>query len=325
MTRLPRFPFVLCALLGGVAAPSALAQTFPVKPIRIVMPHPTGGGTDFVLRLIGPKLTERLGQQTIIDSRPGASGAIGMQIATRAAPDGYTLVLGAVGPVAVNPSLYSKLAYDPINELAPITGLVSALNVLVVHPSLPVKTVKQFVALGKARPGQLKFGSSSIGNTDHLAGELFKSMAGIDMVHIPYKGGAQLAIDLVAGQIELVFANYQNVSSQIGAGRLREIASTSLKRWPTRPELPTVAESGVPDFEVTNWYGLFAPAGTPAEVIQLLNAETIRALNLPDVRERLASQGMIPFTHTPAELLAHLRADTVKWARVVKASGARVD
>jgi len=301
------------------------AQTYPVKPIRFLMPHPTGAGMDFVSRTVAQKLTESWGQQVIVDSRPGAGGIIGLQLAARAAPDGYTLVPTSIGPLTVNPSLYAKLPYDTLRDFEPVTTLISALNILVVHPSVPAKSVKELIALGKARPKQLRYASSAHGNTDHLAGEMFKSMTGVDWVHVPYKGGGPAAIAILSGEVEAIFAVYQNVAAHVNSGKIRVLAVSGPKRWPTLPDLPTVAEAGVPGFEVDNWYGLVAPAKTPRDLIGRINAEVVRVLQLPDVRKVLGDNGMIPLPSTPEEFGAHLRAEITKWAKVVKEAGVRVD
>ena len=312
---------LLAAGTSGIVS----AQSYPAKTVRVIIAYPAGGGVDFVARLLSQRLSESWGQQVVVDSRPGGGGNIGTQIASRAPADGYNLLLSPLGPLVINPSLFSKLPFDPARDFDPVTSLISALNLLVVHPSLPVKSVKELVALAKARPGQLKFASSSHGNTDHLAGELFKSLAGVDMVHVPYKGGAPATLDLVAGQVEVFFGPVQNVMSNVQAGRLRMLAAATAKRWPTMPDLPTIAEAGVPGFAVENWYGMLVPARTPKEIIATLNTELLRVLALPDVRERLASNGMIPFPSTPEQFAAYIKAETAKWAKVVKDSGARVD
>jgi|LNFM01.1.fsa_nt_gb tripartite-type tricarboxylate transporter receptor subunit TctC len=312
---------LLAAGTSGIVS----AQSYPAKTVRVIIAYPAGGGVDFVARLLSQRLSESWGQQVVVDSRPGGGGNIGTQIASRAPADGYNLLLSPLGPLVINPSLFSKLPFDPARDFDPVTSLISALNLLVVHPSLPVKSVKELVALAKARPGQLKFASSSHGNTDHLAGELFKSLAGVDMVHVPYKGGAPATLDLVAGQVEVFFGPVQNVISNVQAGRLRMLAAATAKRWPTMPDLPTIAEAGVPGFAVENWYGMLVPARTPKEIIATLNTELLRVLALPDVRERLASNGMIPFPSTPEQFAAYIKAETAKWAKVVKDSGARVD
>jgi len=317
-------PLLLPAFCIG-AMGVASAQTYPAKPVRVIIAYPPGGGVDFVGRLLAQKLTESWGQQVLVDSRAGGGGNIGTQIASKAPADGYTLLLSPLGPLVINPSLFSKLPFDPARDFDPVTTVISALNLLVVHPSLPVKSVKELIALAKAKPGQLKFASSSHGNTDHLAGELFKSMTGVNMLHVPYKGGAPATMDLIAGQVEVFFGPLQNVAPHIQAGKLRSLAATSAKRWPSMPDLPTIAESGVPGFEVDNWYGLLTPVKAPKEIIASLNADVGKVLQLPDVKERLASNGMIPFPSSPEQFAAHMKVETAKWAKVVKESGARVD
>jgi tripartite-type tricarboxylate transporter receptor subunit TctC len=312
----------LASLGCAVAAP---AENYPGKPIRFLMPHPAGAGMDFVSRTVAQKLTEKWRQQVIVDSRPGGGGIIGLEMAKHAAPDGYTLVPTSIGPLAVNPSLYRKLPYDPVRDFAPITTLISALNILVVNPSIPAASVKELIALAKSRPGQLKFASSANGNTDHLAGELFKKLAGVDMVHIPYKGGGPAAVAIMSGEVDAIFAVYQNVAPQIQARRLRALAVATRERWPTLPDVPTVAEAGVPGFEVINWYGLLAPAKTPKEIITLVNSEVLRILQMPDVVKVLADNGMVPFTSTPEQFGAFLRSEIRKWAQVVKDANIRVD
>ena len=304
---------------------SAIAQAYPSKTVRMLMPHPTGAGMDFVVRTVSQKLTESWGQQVIVDSRGGAGGIIGLQLAAKAAPDGYTLVPSSIGPFAVNHSLYSKLPYDTLRDFEPITLLISALNVLVVHPSVPAKSARELIALAKARPGQLRYGSSAHGNTDHLAGEMLKSMTGIDIVHVPYKGGAPSAIAVVSGEIEMIFAVYQNVAPMVQAGKLRMLAVAGAKPWPEFRTLPTMSAAGVPGFDVENWYGLMAPARTPKEIISKVNADVLRVLQLPDVVEALAANGMIPLTSTPEQFGAYLKAEIVKWAKVVKDAGIKVD
>jgi tripartite-type tricarboxylate transporter receptor subunit TctC len=303
----------------------AVAQSYPSRPIRFLMPHPTGAGMDFVSRTVAQKLTASWGQQVIVDSRPGAGGVIGLQIAARASPDGYTLIPTSIGPLTVNPSLHRNLPYDTLKDFEPVTTLISALNILVVHPAVPANSVKELIALAKSRPGKLKYASSANGNTDHLAGELFKTMAGIDMVHIPYKGGGPAALAILSGEVDAIFAVYQNIAPMLKAGKLRVLAVAVAKRWPTLPEVPTVAEMGVPGFEVVNWYGLMAPARTPKEIITKVNKEVVRILQMPDVIDVLAANGMVPFPSTPEQFAAHLRSEIKKWAKVVKDSDIRVD
>lgn len=317
------------AMLSSVflisAALPAVAQTYPSKPIRFLMPHPAGAGMDFVSRTVANKLTESWGQQVIVDSRPGAGGIIGLQIAAKTTPDGYTFVPTSIGPLAVNPSLHRKLPYDPVRDFDTVTTLISALNILVVNPAVPVKSVKELIALAKSQPGKLKYASSANGNTDHLAGELFKMLAGVDMVHIPYKGGGPAALAILSGEVDAIFAVYQNIAPQLNAGKLRPLAVAVGKRWPTLPDVPTVAEMGLPGFEVVNWYGLVAPAGTPREIITKMNKEVVRILQMPDVVKVLADNGMVPLPSTPEQFSAFLKSEIKKWGKVVKDANIRVD
>lgn len=303
----------------------AFPQNYPNKPIRFLMPHPAGAGMDFVSRTVANKLTQSWGQQVIVDSRPGAGGVIGLQIAAKASPDGYTLVPTSIGPLTVNPSLYKNLPYDTLRDFDPVTTLISALNILVVNPSVPAKSVKELISLAKAKPGGLKYASSANGNTDHLAGELFKTLASIDMIHVPYKGGGSAAIAILNGEVDAIFAVYQNIAPLIKAGKLRVLAVAVSERWPTLPEVPTVAEMGVPGFEVVNWYGLVAPARTPKQIISKINKEVVRALQMPDVIDVLAQNGMVPLPSTPEQFGTFLRSEIKKWAKVVKDSNIRVD
>jgi len=308
----------------GIAG-HALSQEYPNKPIRFLMPHPVGAGMDFVSRTIANKMTASWGQQVIVDSRGGAGGVIGLQIAAKAPPDGYTLVPTSIGPLAVNPSLHRNLPYDTLRDFDPITTLISALNILVVNPSVPANSVKELIALAKAKPGQLKYASSANGNTDHLAGELFKTMAGINMVHVPYKGGGPASIAILNGEVDAIFAVYQNIAPMVKAGKLRVLAVAVADRWPTLPDVPTVAEMGAPGFQVINWYGMVAPAGTPKKIIAKVNKEVARILQMPDVVDLLAQNGMVPLLSTPEQFGSFLQSEIKKWAKVVKAANIRVD
>ena len=316
----------LAVLLSMGAYAAHAADAYPVKPIRIIITVAPGGGADITARAVGQKLTEAWGQQVIVDNRPGGNGIVGMDIAAHSTPDGYTIVEGTIGPVAVNTSLYSKLPYDPVNDFAPVARAVSALNVLVVHPSLPVHSVKELIAYAKANPGKLTFGSSGVGFADHLAGELFNTLAGVKMLHVPYKGGAPAMIDLVGGNIQLIFATVSTALASMKANRIRALAVTSAKRVEQFADLPTVAEAGVPGFAVDNWYGFQAPRGVPKTIVAKLHAEINRVLVLPDVKERLAELGIFPFTlPTPEAYGDYIKSEIVKYAKVVKDSGARAD
>ena len=297
---------------------TALAQQYPTKPIRFISPFAPGGGADITSRALASKLTPALGQQVMVDNRGGAGGMVGVDLAAKAPADGYTLVLGTIGNIAINPSLYSKMPYDPIRDLVPISRAANALNVLVIHPSLPVKDVKSFIALAKARPGQLNYGSSGPGAADHLAGELFNTMAGVKMVHIPYKGGAPAMLDLVAGNVQLVFSTVSTAIGSIQGGKIRPLAMAGNQRFERMPEVPTVSEAGLKGFEVNNWYGVFAPAGTPKDVVAKLNGEIVRALAMPDLKTRLLDAGIIAVSSTPEAFASYIQAETKKWAKVIR-------
>ncbi len=301
------------------------AQTWPSKPIRLISPFAPGGGADITARAIVPRLTSALGHPVIVDNRGGAGGMVGVDLAAKSPPDGYTIVLGTVGNIAVNPSLYSKMPYDPQKDLAPIGQIANALNVLVVHPSLPAKTVKEFIAVAKQNPGQLNFGSSGPGATDHLAGEIFNVMAGVKMVHIPYKGGAPAMLDLVAGQIQVVFSTVSTAIGAIQGNRIRAIAMTGNQRYERLPQIPTMAEGGLKGFEVNNWYGLFAPAGTPREIVARLHAETAKALAAPEVKTRLLDAGIIATSSTPEAFAAHIDAETKKLGKIIRSANIKVE
>ncbi|HKA43045.1 MAG TPA: tripartite tricarboxylate transporter substrate binding protein [Burkholderiales bacterium] len=309
-----------------ISSVARAADPYPVRPIRIIILVVPGGGADITSRAVGQKLTDAWGQQAIVDNRPGGNGVVGMDIAKHANPDGYTLVLGTIGPVAVNPSLYSKLPYDPVNDFAPVARAVSALNVLVVHPSLPVKSVKELIAYAKANPAKLNYGSSGVGFADHLAGELFNTLAGVKMQHVPYKGGAPAMIDLVGGNIQLIFATVSTALAGMKANRIRPLAVTSAKRVEQFADLPTVAESGVPGFAVDNWYGFQAPRGVPKAIVAKLHAEINRILTMADVTERLAGVGIFPFTlPTPEAYGEYIKTEIRKYEKVVKDAGVRAD
>jgi len=304
---------------------AVFAQGYPNKPIRLIVPWSAGGSTDIFARIIGQKLTESLGQQVVVDNRPGASGIIGFEAAAKAAPDGYTIVMGASG-FTTNTSMYSKLPYDAVKDFAPVSLMALAANLLVVHPSVQAESVKELIALAKSKPGQLNFASSSHGSTAHLAGELFKTMAGVDIVHIPYKGSAPAMVDLLGGHVSLMFDPIPSVLPHVKAGKLRLLAVTSDKRLPELPNVPTVAESGLPGFEIGPWFGVLAPAGTSKEIITKLNTEIVKIMHMPDVKERLSSQGFTAIIgSTPEQFADFIKADIAKWAKVVKDAGIRID
>jgi len=303
----------------------ALAETWPTRPIRFIVPFAPGGGGDVVGRIIGQRMSEQLGKPLVIDNRAGGGGTLGCELAAKAAPDGYTLLLGNVGPIAVGPALYPKLAYDPVRDFAPVTMIASFPNLLVANPGLPFKTVPELVAYAKSRPGALNFASAGAGTSTHLAGELFKSVAGIDVVHVPYKGGAAAMTDIIAGQVAYYFGTMPSSMPLAKAGKLRALAVTSLTRSPAAPEVPTIAESGYPKFETAAWYGLMFPTGTPREIVARTNAATMVVLALPDIRERLVHEGSEPLGSTPAQFGAYIKAEIAKWSGVVKAAHLKAD
>lgn len=320
-----RLLFGVFCLLSGAAVQSVEAQGYPSKPVRFVVPFAPGGPTDIFARAISSKLTDALGQPVVVDNRGGAGGNIGTELAARAAPDGYTLLLGTVGTHAINPSLYARVGFDPIKDFAPITLIADTPTLLAVHPSIPAKSVRELVALAKTRPGQLSYASAGNGSSNHLAGVLLCMMAGIDMVHIPYKGSGPALIDVIAGQVPVMFNNPASIMPHLKAGRLRAIAVSSAERSPLLPALPTLAESGVPGFEVRSWHGAFAPAATPRDIVNRLNADIVQALRQPDIKERFASQGVELVGNKPEEFAAFLQKEHAKWSKVVKASGARAN
>jgi tripartite-type tricarboxylate transporter receptor subunit TctC len=313
-----RMTNLLAGISVALAAATVSAQTWPTKSIRFISPFAPGGGADITARAIAAKLSSALGQQVLVDNRGGAGGMVGVEMAAKSPHDGYTIVIGTIGNIAINPSLYAKMPYDPIKDLAPISRAANALNVLVVHPSLPAKDVKSFIALAKARPGQLNYGSSGPGAADHLAGELFNTMAGVKMVHIPYKGGAPAMLDLVGGQVQLVFSTVSTAIGSIQAGKIRALGMTGNQRFERMPDIPTISEAGLKGFEVNNWYGLFAPAGTPKDIITRLNTEAVKALAMPDVKTHLLDAGIIAVSSTPEAFASYIQSETKKWAKVIR-------
>ena len=312
-----------CLAAALTCAAAAHGQSaYPQKPIRLIAPFAPGGGTDILARLFGQRMSETLGQPVIVDNRGGAGGTIGTEIAAKAPPDGYTLILVS-GSHAINPGLYRKLPYDAVDDFAPITQIATSPGILVVNPSLPVKSVQDLIALARAKPGQINYASAGSGTPPHLAGELFKVMAKIDMVHVPYKGNAPAFTDVIGGQVSLIFPTMPSAMAFIKSGRLRPVAVTSARRSPAAPEIPTIAESGLPGYEAISWYGVLAPARTPPQIVARLHQVLVSAIHAPDMQEKLAAQGLEPVGNTPQQFSAVIRSEISKWAKVVKASGAK--
>jgi len=324
MRRTLLFAIAITTFAGSVFPAPAAAQTFPAKPVRIVVPFPPGGPADVLGRMLGQKLSERWSQSVVIDNRGGAAGNIGAEFVAKSAADGYTLLLNATSHV-VNASMYSKLAFDPIKDFSPVTEVASYMLVLVVHPSVPATTLAQFVALAKARPGQISVANTGAGTPTQLAAELFKSASGINLLQVPYKGAAPANTDLLGGQVVAMFNNPINALPFARAGKLRALAVTGLQRLSIAPELPTIAESGYSNFEAGTWYGFFGPAQLPPEIVAKIHADVVSALRLPDIQQKLVAQGWDSIGNNPAEFAAVLKSDFDKWAKVVKAAGLRAD
>ena len=314
----------LAAALAIVCA-TPFAQGYPNRPIRIVVPFPAGGGADSTARILGQKLAERWGQQVLVDNRSGAAGNIGTELVARAAPDGYTLGIGVNGTHAINPSLYPKLGFDPVRDFAPIALALSVPALLIVHPALPASSVPQLVALAKARPGELNYASGGLGSPPHVMGELFASMAGIKLGHVPYKGAAPAAIDVIAGFVPIMFDNLVSGLPHVRSRKVRALGVTSLERSPVVPEIPTIAESGLPGYEAVTWIAVFAPAGTPREIVTRLNSEIVAILAMQEVRDRFSAMGATVGGGTPEQLASLLRDDLQRWAQVIKAANIRLE
>ena len=306
-----------CALLATV--PSLAAQDYPTKPVRIIIGFPPGGATDLVSRLMAPKYAEIFKQQIIVDNRPGANGVIGSDLAAKAAPDGYTIHLATIGTLVISPAI-SKVPYDPIKDFAPISQAVGLQNIFIVHPSVPARSLKELIALARAKPGTFNYATSGSGSQGHLAGELFKLMAKVDMVHVPYKGGGPALVDLIAGHVEIFVAVISTAIPQVKAGKARALAVTGGKRATALPDVPTVAETGLKGYEATAWYGYVAPAATPRPIIERLHKETVAVLNLPDVKQRLLENGIDAAPSTPEQFAAYIKSETGKWTKVIKAA-----
>ncbi len=314
---------ILAAALSLVTAAAVGADTYPTRPVRFIVPFAPGGSTDTLARTLATKLAEALAQQVVVDNRAGGNGNIGTDLVAHAAPDGYTILLGYIANLAIGPSLYAKLPYDPVKDFAPITLLAEAPNILVVHPSVPAKNFQEFIAYAKANPTKVNFASAAVASPGHLSGELLNLAAGIHMQHVPYKGSGQAVVDLVGGQVQAMVSGMSSVMPHIKAGRLRPLAVTGARRSSAVPDVPTIAESGFPKFEATAWYGVLAPARTPPAIVTRLHDEIVRALKLPDVRERLEYVGFEIIGGTPAAFGDFIKTEIKKWAPVVKASGAK--
>jgi tripartite-type tricarboxylate transporter receptor subunit TctC len=330
LSAMPRSRALAIAAVAGLVLPSAwggaaLAQNYPERPIRFIVPLAPGGSVDIAARTLAAELTASLGQQVVVDNRSGGGGNIGAELAARAAPDGYTMVMGSSSNFGVNPSLYRKLPFDPVRDFEPVSLVSLAPNTLVVHPALPARSVKELVALAKAKPGTLNFASSGTGGSPHLAGELFKLVTEIDIAHIPYKGTGQALGDLIAGQVQMSFGTVLALLPHIKAGKLRSLAVTVKKRVPALPDVPTMAESGYPAVETTAWNGVLFPAKTPKTVVKRMNADMVRILSTPEVRERFVTQGAEAVPTTPAEFGQFIRHEIDKWGKVVRAAGLKAN
>ncbi len=317
---------LLCGLLLGALAPVAWAQPagYPSKPVRFILPFPPGGPTDLLGRAIGQKLASQIGQPVIADNRPGAGGNLGAELAAKAPPDGYTIVLCAPS-LAISPALYPKMNYDPLRDLAPVSLVAVIPNVLLVHPSVPVRTLKELIALAKANPGKLNFGSGGVGTSNHLGGEMLGGLTGVRMVHVPFKGSNEAMLGMMGGQVDMVVIGVPAGLPQIKAGRVRALALLAPERVPYLAELPTAKEAGVPGYEVQTWYGILAPAATPRELIGRQNAELVKALNALDLRDRLQSVGFDPVSGTPEQFAEFLKVETVRWAKVIRDAKVQVE
>jgi len=317
---MPRLWSTVLPVLLAFCTAGALAQSYPTRAIKLVVPSSPGGGTDIVARILGQKLSEQLGQQFVVENRAGAGTVIGNDAVAKSAPDGYTLLMG-LSTLAINPSMYAKLPYDALRDFAPISQSVSACNILILHPSVPAKTVVELIALARVKPGSLTFGSAGMGTNPHLSGELFKSLARIDMVHVPFKGSGQSIISQLAGEIAANFPSVPTAMPYVKVGRLRGIGVTTLKRVEVLPDVPSIAEAGLPGYEATQWFGLLAPAGTPRPIIDRLYQESSRALRSADMKERMTAEGLEVVGGTPEEFASYIRSETEKWTQVIKAAG----
>ena len=322
MSRNPLVLCIACLILSAPVVPVS-AQSYPNRAVRIIAPFPPGGGLDIVTRALGQKLALALKQPVVIDNRAGADGMIGSEQVARAAPDGYTLLVSSTGPMVINPALNARMPYDTVKDFAPITLVVVQPMYLVVHPSLPVKSVKELIVLAKARPGQLNYASGGVGNGAHLAGEIFRSLTSIDIVHIPYKGAAPAVVDLLAGQAHMMLNSLSVLLPHINAGKLRALAVGAPHRMALLPHVPTMREAGVDGFDANSWYGFFAPAATPREIVARLNTEAVKILRSQEMRDYLQPQGAEPIGNTPEQFSTHISAELAKWAKAVKSAGVK--
>jgi tripartite-type tricarboxylate transporter receptor subunit TctC len=319
------FVLALLAALAGSLSIGAQAQTWPSKPLKLIVPFPPGGSTDILARALGQKLSEGLSQPVVIDNRPGAGGSIGAEAAAKAAPDGYTLFLGGVGSHAINPNLHDKLPYDPIKDFAPVGLLAHAALILVVHPAVPARDIAEFTAYARANPGRLNFASNGNGSSSQLAAVMFDSMAGVDMVHVPYKGLSPALSDLLSGQVQVMFSSVVAILPHVRAGKLRALAVTGARRLAAMPELPTIAESGLAGYEASSWYGILAPAGTPRDIVLKLNAELGKALEQPEVKNSLLAEGAEPVGGSPEAFAAHIRSEKERLGNLIREAKIRLE
>ena len=315
----------LAALALAACAALAHAQNYPAKPVRIIVPYPPGGTTDIIARIAAAQLAEKLKQPFVVENRAGASGAIGATAVAQAAPDGYTLIMGTANTHGINSALQKNLPYDAVKDFAPVTVVASTPNIIVVHPNVPAKTLAELIALAKAQPGKINFGSTSIGGSPHMSAELLKAMTGIDMVHVPYKGAAPMLTDLVGGQIQVGFDNLPSTIGYVRSGKVRALAVTTAQRWPGAPDIPTVAESGVPGYEVSGWFGLLAPAGTPKAVLDTLQSTIAQIVQEPEVAKQLRDLGAAPVANKPEDFARDIAADVEKWRKVAQTTGVKLD
>lgn len=314
-------PYLAAVALACYTCGAIAASDYPTRPVRMIVAFAPGGGSDTASRIVAQQLSGRLGQTVVVENRGGAGGTLGHDVGAKATPDGYTLMWTSIGPIAVAPSLYKKLPYEPMRDFTPITFTADSFNALVVHAGVPAKSVKELIALAKSQPDKLSYGSSGNGGAGHLSGELFKQMAGISMVHVPYKGGGPAMLDLLGGRIDAIFATLATALPNIHSGKIRGLAVTTVKRAPMLPEVPTIAEAGLPGYEANNWYGLLAPAGTPKPIIAELNREMIEALSMREVYDAFFRQGMLPHTSTPEAFGTYIRSETKKWGDLIRHVG----